>query len=710
MKVITIKRDFFAYLDDLCVVTILLPFAYQNGQSNSFTLIDGDQQIPLLIKEKITLKESNKYICHANVAISFGQTYWIRDEHGKKTDLQVGAVIRTPEFDRLFYYEGHDLGVTYETNQSIFKIWAPTATAVRLKLASPDGELEIINMVREVNGIWRLTKEADLDGYRYTYLICVNLKWQEAVDPYARALTVNGQEGVIINLEKTRSPKPILPSLEHPVDAIIYETHIRDFTIHPKSGVKAKGTYLGGGEITSSEVGLTGLAYIKDLGVTHIELMPVNDFIGVDEQNTKKDYNWGYNPLHFNVPEGSYSSDPSEPYRRIFELKQLIHSIQEQGIRVIIDCVYNHVYDREASSFEKIVPGYYFRHDEYGMPSNGTGVGNDIASERLMVRKFILDSVQYWIEEYDIDGLRFDLMGILDITTMNAVRKLADRLDPNFLILGEGWDLNTPLPSNQKANLRNQAKLPRIAQFNDRFRDAIKGSTFNLYDKGYALGSRGKVTQAKQVITGSVSDGFFLEPSQSVNYLESHDNHTMWDKYVKILGSENEGKICRYHRLATTILLLSQGIPFLHSGQEFFRTKQGYGNSYNSPDYINWLDWERKQIYQDNVDYIKGIIQLRKSHQAFRLRTAQQIQTHLEWIILEEPLLGYHLKNVKGYGEWAELIVVFNPMEIVQKVNVKVEGNWFVLANHQQAGSKSISQLKNDPIMVEPISVLVFGK
>ncbi|MHC0038914.1 type I pullulanase [Pseudoneobacillus sp. C159] len=707
---ISIKRDFFAYLDELSLVTILLPFSYHKGRSNSFYLIDGNQQKPLFIKDMVELKDSIKYVCTLNESLVFGQTYWINDEHNGRTDLQIGAVIRTPQFDQIFYYEGHDLGVTYETNHTIFKIWAPTATDVRLKISSPDGTRDMIEMVRESNGVWAVTKEADLDGYHYTYLICVNLRWREAVDPYAKALTANGEKGVIINLEKTRTQKPPLPPFEHPVDAIIYETHIRDFTIHPESGTKQKGTYLGAAEINSSCLGATGLAYLKELGITHLELMPVNDFAGVNESKPNKDYNWGYNPLHFNAPDGSYSTDPSDPYKRIIELKQLIHTIQKQGIRVILDVVYNHVYDRETSSFEKIVPGYYFRHDEYGMASNGTGVGNDIASERKMVRKFIHDSVQFWLEEYDIDGLRFDLMGILDIHTMNAVRELADRLDPSLLIIGEGWDLNTPLPQNQKANLRNQAKLPRIAQFNDLFRDVIKGSTFNLYDKGYVLGNQGKLVQAKQVISGSVSDGLFLEPSQTVNYLESHDNHTMWDKFVKIFGTDQEELIRRYHRLATSILLLSQGIPFLHSGQEFFRTKQGNGNSYNAPDSINWLDWNRKQAYDTDVSYIKGIIELRKSHQAFRLRTNRQIQTHFEWLPIQEPLLGYRLKNVKGYGEWSELIVVFNPLEIRQTINLDIKGDWFVLANHQQAGSRPISRLQLNEIHVEPVSILVFGK
>jgi pullulanase len=713
-KVISIKRNFFAYLDNMRVITILLPFSYHNGHSSLFFLSNGDRKYPLDIKEKIILEDSIKYVCHLPTSLSFGLTYWIVDEFKGRTDLQIGSVIRTEEFDQLFFYDGQDLGVVYQPEHSQFKIWAPTATNVRIKLSPLNGTLEKYDMNREGNGVWTLKKNGDLDGYRYTFLVCVNLRWQEVVDPYAVAVTANGEEGVIVNLEKTRSPKPKLPPFNHPVDAIIYETHIRDFTIHPNSGVTHKGKYLGVSEIgtSSPEAGTTGLSYLKEMGITHIEFLPLHDYEGVNEIGDLTDYNWGYNPVHFNVPEGSYATNPTDPYSRISELKKMIRTIQEQGIRVILDVVYNHVYDRESSSFEKIIPGYFFRHDEFGMPSNGTGVGNDIASERLMVRKFILDSVKFWIQEYGIDGLRFDLMGILDIGTMNEVRALVDQLDPSTLIIGEGWDLNTPLLLEKKAIIKNQAKLDRIAQFNDLFRDTIKGSSFNLQDKGFVSGNLEKLERTRIVISGSVAseNGLFLEPEQSVNYLESHDNHTIWDKFIIMLNGEKEDVIRRYHRLGTTILLLSQGIPFLHSGQEFFRTKKGVGNSYQSPDEVNRLDWLRKQKYIDDVLFVKGLIELRKSHQAFRLRSTNQILTHLEWLSVPEPLLAYRLKDVKSLGDWAEIVVILNPLNSSQIINLPLVGRWHMLVNHEKAGSSSIKQIDPKKIMLEPISAFVIGR
>ncbi len=339
-----------------------------------------------------------------------------------------------------------------------------------------------------------------------------------------------------------------------------------------------------------------------------------------------------------------------------------------------------------SPSFEKIVPGYYFRHDQFGMPSNGTGVGNDIASERLMVRKFIIDSVAFWMKEYQVDGFRFDLMGIIDVETMNEVRRTVDEIDDTAVIIGEGWDLNTPISSEQKANIRNQKKLPKIGQFNDWFRDSIKGSTFNLYDRGYALGNEHYYEAAKQVLAGSIgieksSQGIFLEPVQTVNYVESHDNHTLWDK-LEISDQDADPAISqKRHRLATAMVILAQGIPFLHSGQEFFRTKNGNGNSYRSPDEVNWLNWDRKALYQENIDYIKGLIEIRKSHQGFRLSSAKAIRHHLNFLDISKPCIGYFLKEVGQYGKWRSILVLYNPTVQLAEVVLPAKGKWSILAD-----------------------------
>lgn len=716
---IAIEREFHAYLDQVDLITVLLPYTYFEGTSNEFRLKGEGVDISLAIQEKVFLEGTVKYICKSTIKPEIGKAYNVIDEHGGVTDLQIGAVIRTEEFDQLFFYEGNDLGVSYSPEKTTFKLWAPTAAKIKLKLFREDEQSpEFFNMKRQDKGIWGSEIDRDLEQYRYSFLVCINLEWREAVDPYATALTVNGEYGVVIDPEKamvTGSDCP--PPLKRPVDAIIYEAHIRDLTMHPSSGNSRKGTYLGAADTgTSSPLRIeTGLSYIKSLGVTHIELLPFHDFEGVDELDRFSTYNWGYNPVHFNVPDGSYATDPENPYSRITELKQLISAIHHIGMGVIMDVVYNHVYIREDSPFEKIVPGYFFRHDVHGIPSNGTGVGNDIASERLMVRKYIVDSVFYWLKEYHVDGFRFDLMGILDVETMTAVRKAVDSVNPQILIIGEGWDLNTPLPTDKKANIANQAKLPRIGQFNDWFRDSIKGSTFNIYDKGYALGNDRYLDAAKQVLAGSIGigkrkNGLFLQPVQSVNYIESHDNHTLWDKLKICCPDQDEATLKKQHRLATSLVLLAQGIPFLHSGQEFFRTKKGIGNSYRSPDEVNWLDWDRRDQNMNNVNYIKGIIEIRNSNEAFRLADSDQIRIHMSFLPVQTPLIGYALTEIKPHDLWKKILVLINPSMDQQLAELPEEAKWNVLADHEKASAKPFRHLEGNKVLVEPCSLLVIAK
>ncbi|WP_079510107.1 type I pullulanase [Mesobacillus jeotgali] len=710
---IAIERKFYAYLDQMDIITVLLPYSYFEGDSNEFRLQGEDVDLPMAIRDKVFLEDTVKYICFTSVRPEIGKPYKIIDGHGGETDLQIGAVIRTEEFDTLFFYDGTDLGVSYAKEKTIFKVWAPTAAKIRLKLfRDAQHNPEFINMERVEKGIWSITVDRNLELYRYSFLVCFNLEWREAVDPYAIALTVNGEYGVVIDPVKARGANSDISPVSRPVGAIIYEAHIRDLTMHPNSGTARKGTYLGAAEIdTRTPMGeMTGLSYIKELGVTHIELLPFNDFEGVDELDRSSSYNWGYNPVHYNVPDGSYATDPADPYNRIIELKQLISAIHKMGMGVIMDVVYNHVYIREDSPFEKIVPGYYFRHDDNGLPSNGTGVGNDIASERLMARKYIVDSVLYWLQEYHLDGFRFDLMGILDIETMAAVRKAVAEMKPDVLIIGEGWDLNTPLPGDRKANIANQAKLPGIGQFNDWFRDSIKGSTFNTYDKGYALGNDRYLEAAKQVMAGSIGigkrNGLFLQPAQSVNYIESHDNHTLWDKLKICNSDQDEAILKKQHRLATSMVLLAQGIPFLHSGQEFFRTKKGIGNSYRSPDEINWLDWDLRDDNRDNVDYIKGIIEIRKSNQAFRLGDSEEIRSKMSFWPLPAPLMGYEIKA----EQWEKIIVLINPSMDQQLVELSEEAKWNVLADHENASAMPFRHIEGNKVLLEPCSLFIAAK
>ncbi|BCB05321.1 type I pullulanase [Bacillus sp. KH172YL63] len=709
---LVISRQYDAFLDTFQTITMILPYDYHGGESSHFSLIKGDEMIALHIEEKTPLNDAMKYVTTLQgEKVILGEHYEIIDEHQTTTDLQIGAVIRTEEFDQRYFYDGNDLGVTYQEGRTIFKVWAPTATEVRLKLRSPDGEEIQYPYERTENGVWACQVNTDVTGYSYTILPCINLVWEEVVDPYAKSVSVDSEWGCIVDPGQQNKP---LPPLHSPADAVIYELNIRDFSAQKESGMTFKGKYRAFTERgTSTPNGYSsGVDYLKELGVTHVELLPVNDFGGVTDSPSDTSYNWGYNPLFFNAPEGSYSLNPENPAERIKELKAVIESLHEENIRVIMDVVYNHVYIREESSFEKLVPGYYFRHDENGLPSNGTGVGNDFASERLMARKFIVDSILYWMTEYGVDGFRFDLMGILDVETMNMIRKEVDARLPGAIIIGEGWDLNTPLPPHHKANLRNAQQLPGIGQFNDWFRDTIKGSTFNLYDKGFALGQGHLEQKVELVLTGSVGmkegeRGLFKDPTQSVNYVESHDNHTLWDKMQACMNEDEETLRLR-HKLATTMVLLSQGIPFLHAGQEFFRTKKGVENSYNSPVEINQLDWLRRERYDDVVQYVKALIQIRKSHGAFRFHSSELIRQHVSVSHEIENLVVVSYRNVHPYGPWNDIFMVFHADAKGCEYALPEGGGWICLSDGNAADVGGLYELKESVITLEPVSSYVF--
>ncbi|MDT9024965.1 type I pullulanase [Rossellomorea sp. YC4-1] len=713
-EVLVISRHYDAFLDTFNTVTLILPYDYHDGNSSHFSLIKGSEKIALHIEEKIPLNDAMKYVTTIqSEKVVLGEVYEVVDEHNTKTDLQIGAVIRTEEFDQRFYYDGDDLGVTYQEGCTVFKVWSPTATEVRLKLKSPDDEEIQYPFERVEKGVWECKVNTDVDRYYYTILTCINLVWDELIDPYAKSISYDSEWGCVVNLGRIEGPSSLAP-LPSPTDAVIYELNVRDFSAQKESGMKFAGKYRAFTEKgTSTPKGFSsGIQYLKELGITHVELLPVNDFDGVTDHPSDKSYNWGYNPLFFNAPEGSYSLKPEDPYERINELKSVINSLHEENIRVILDVVYNHVFIREDSSFEKLVPGYFFRHDENGLPSNGTGVGNDFASERLMARKFIVDSILYWIKEYGVDGFRFDLMGILDTKTMTTIREEVDKVLPGAIIIGEGWDLNTPLPPHQKANLRNAHQLQGIGQFNDWFRDTIKGSTFNLYDKGFALGHGHLEQKVELVLTGSVGmkngeRGLFKEPTQSVNYVESHDNHTLWDK-MKACLNEDEETLMNRHKLATTMVLLSQGIPFIHAGQEFYRTKKGIENSYNSPVEINQLDWTRREEFDDVVQYVKALIQIRKSHGAFRFQNSGLIREHVEVSHSIENLVVVRYQNVHPYGPWNDIFMVFHSDLKKCQYSLPEGKDWICLSDGNRANVSGLYGVEERTITLEPVSSYVF--
>lgn len=627
------------------------------------------------------------------------------------------------------HYDG-DLGALYTPRATLFRVWAPTASSMSLVLykSGRGGEPVAVHSMRpDVAGTWVFRLPGDCHGIYYNYLVTVNGETHEVVDPYARAVGVNGERGMVVDLRRT-NPEG-WDALRKPeyvrfTDAVIYELHIRDLTVHKTSGIRHKGKFLGLTERGTRGPGgvSTGLDHLKELGVTHVHLLPVFDFCTVDEADTKTpQYNWGYDPLHYNVPEGSYATDPFDGSVRIRELKEMVKTLNENGIRVVMDVVYNHTFHSVDSHLNRLVPGYYYRSDWTGNFSNGSGCGNELASERSMVRKLIVDSVVYWAREYKIDGFRFDLMGLHDIETMRAVRRALDEVDPSILLYGEGWTGGlSPLPDHEKAVKVHVAQMPGIAVFNDDLRDGIKGAVFDAPVPGFVNGASGCEETVKAGIVGAIyhpqvrfervrytKHPWAAEPYQSVNYAESHDNLTLWDKLEATSGQEPEKERIKMQKLSLALLLTSQGILFLQAGMDFLRTKFGDDNSYRSPDRVNAIDWERKARYFHVFEYTRGLIALRKGHPAFRLGSAEAIRRHLRFLDMpRDKMVGYMLFDHAGGDPWERIVVLFNANPHLQWVDLPGEG-WVAVVDGERAGTARLWDVHRDTVAVPARSALV---
>ena len=624
------------------------------------------------------------------------------------------ALYDSPEFSSKFTYTGNDLGVTYTKKATTLRVWAPTATAVNVvtykESNSPYSSGKLTPMKYDVKGTWVARLKGDQDGTVFNYRVQVNGFNNEAVDPYVRATTVNGLRGVIVDLSTTNPKgwgmtKPRFSG--KPTDAIIYELHVRDLSMDASSGFPAaqKGKYVAFTNTKTSHNGeKTGVAAIKDLGITHVELLPIFDFATVDENNPT--FNWGYDPQNYNVPEGSYSTDPTNPKLRITELKSAILALHKQGLRVNMDAVYNHVSNASTFSQNLIVPNYFFRRDDNGNLTSGSGCGNDVASERPMVRKFIVDSVKYWANEYNMDGFRFDLMGLMDIKTINEITAALNKIDPTILIIGEGWNMGT-LPASQRANQLNIQKLNRVSHFNDQIRDGIKGSVFDSADTGFATGKAGARNDVMAGIVGNVDYSTTIStkwvtsyPGQSVNYVESHDNMTLVDKIMASVKDPKPADIAQLSQFATSIAFLSQGLPFMQAGQEFLRSKNGDTNSYKSSDAINSLKWATRKANISTVNYYKGLIALRKAHPAFRMTTTEQVKSNLKFSTSPDGTIVYTLNGAAVKDKAATIVVVHNANVGEQSISLPKGGSWSVLVDNGKAGVSVIRKVSGDTIKV----------
>lgn len=631
-------------------------------------------------------------------------------------------------------YTGNDLGAVYSPKMTRFKVWAPEAESVKLNLykqGEGDNLIEQHVMKKSVNGTYVFEKQGDCNGIYYTYTVVNHGEEQEAVDPYTKAAGVNGQRGMVINLAKTNPQGFELDGYrnpEHITDAIIYEGSVRDFTMDESSGVFHNGKFLGLTEAnTTNHFGeATALDYISDLGITHVQILPAFDFETVDEKNQKAQYNWGYDPDNYNVPEGSYAVSPYDGTVRIQEMKQMVLALHSRGIGVIMDVVFNHTYRRDDSNLQKIVPGYYYRSDETGY-TDGSGCGNEVASDRPMVQKLIVDSLIYWAKEYHIDGFRFDLMGVLDIDTMNVIAERLKEIRPDIYLYGEGWNGGpSSLAEEKRAFKASAKKMPGIGMFNDDIRDTIKGSVFYDDHLGFVNGGTHLENALRYGITGAVahpqvdydaygSKPWAKEPGQSINYVSCHDNYTLWDKLSVSCPEASEEKKKAMNRLCAAIVFTSQGVPFIQAGEEFLRSKplpekKGFAeNSYNMPDAVNSIKWDNIHEYPDMIAYYKGLMALRKAHPVFRMQSEAEMTQNLCFLLdTPENVVAYLLKG-KGADDTPEnILVIFNGNDEEILYNLP-EGKWKILVDDKTAGAdgKKIISEKAD---VEPLSALVLEK
>lgn len=630
-------------------------------------------------------------------------------------------------------YHGPDLGLTFDrAGRGTLRVWAPTAEALRLRLyaagagSAPTATHEL---ARSSAGTWVLALPPGTTGF-YTVQATIKGKTMaEVCEPYARAVGINGRRAAWLD-PATAAPAgwadDLRPQPGAPTDMVVGEASVRDLSSAPTSGIQHKGQYLGLTEENTTGPGgvRTGLSHLLELGITHVHLLPTYDFAAIDESlpPAPDKYSWGYDPLNYFVPEGSYATEARDPAVRIREYKQLVQSLHEHQLRVISDVVFNHVADAGTSAFEQLVPGYYFRHNADGSLSNATACGNEVASERPMVRKLIVDCVSYWAREYHVDGFRFDLMGVLDLETMRAVRVALDQQDHSIFIYGEGWAAGpSPLPEAQRAVKANVAKLPRIAAFGDELRDAVKGHYARQAEGGFAGGQPGLEESVKFGIVGATlhpqidyakvnysKAPWAASPAQVLNYVSCHDDRLLWDKLRVAHPTLAEPDLIKLDVLSNTIVFTSQGIPFLPLGDEFLRTKKGASNSYNLPDSINQLDWARKAQYRPVFEFYRQLLALRRAHPAFRLPSQELIAQHLQFLPgVPAGTIGYQLVGHAGGDQWQTITVLLNGTGQVATVPV-LAGTYSAVLRGLEINQHGLGAvISNGAVQVPAYSALV---
>ena len=631
--------------------------------------------------------------------------------------------------------------VNYTPDETTFTLWSPNADSVLLSLyeSGEGGEpIRTQHMVRRVDGAWETSVIGDWKGKFYTFrVVQADSRWELHETPgiFAVAVGVNGRRGAIIDLRETNPEgweKDVRPAMKNASDAIVYELHHRDFSVHPSSGVTNKGKFIAmlEHETKSPEGESTGISHLEELGVTHIQILPSYDYGSVDETRLADNkYNWGYDPVNYNVPDGSYSTNPYDPVCRIREFKQMIQALHKAGFRVILDVVYNHTYDVAQSNFTQTCPDYFYRLREDGSLGNASGCGNETASERPMMRKFMIESVLWWVNVYHLDGFRFDLMAIHDIATMNAIRAQLDKIDPTILLYGEGWAAETPLtPEEVRPMKANIYKMPRVGAFSDELRDGLRGSCFDDKDEAFLAGEPGHEQSMRFGIVGAIAhpqvnmekvnysrESWAAQPTQMIAYASCHDDMMLTDrlrssvKPAKGKGTIKDDELKRLDKLALTAVMTSQGIPFIFAGEEIMRDKKGVHNSYCSPDSINAIDWSLKAKNHDLFDYYATLIQIRKTHPAFHLGDAELVRKHLEFLDTDDCVVAYRLKDHAGGDDWEDIVVVLNANRKPVTVKLPTENEYATIVENSVCDVRAFSVYQGS-VTVAPQSATILRR
>ncbi len=680
---------------------------------------DGDKKLTIVNVSTMGKEATTGYI-EVDESLDISKTYRVEIEgYGEK------PVVPTSIFDSKYFidnytYDGDDLGATLVGNDTQFKVWAPTASKVVLNLYASGHEgsaYKSVEMQKAEKGVWQHVEKNSGHGVYYTYTVTTSVGTQEAVDPYAKSAGLNGNRGMVVDLSRT-NPSNWKEDFDSGInsysEAVIWEVHVRDFSNKLNSS-KYKGKYLAFTErgLTNSAGVKVGVDYLIELGITHVHLLPVYDYATVDESKPDEQFNWGYDPKNYNVPEGSYSTNPYDGTTRILEYKQMVQALHDAGIGVIMDVVYNHTYDAN-SSFNKIVPYYYYRYTTTGANSSASGCGNDTASERYMFGKFMVDSVSYWAEEYNLDGFRFDLMGLHDLATMQNVESAVHTINPQAIIYGEGWTMGSTITNVPQANQTNISKIKPtgdaiggIAVFNDAIRDGLKGSVFSATSKGYISGNTNSdlIAKVQFGIRGGTGAGigWTVKDGMVVNYMSAHDNNTLWDKLLLSNPENTEEERVAMNKLGAAILMISRGMPFFQAGEEMLRTKDGDENSYKSSDEINNIDWEvltKDSKEYEVMQYYKQLMELRNAYEIFQ-STSGTVS-----ISFKNLTSGAMVVTFTDNTSSKKVVAVINPSTEV--INYELTGEWYLIANENKVDLSKNNKVTGN-VTIDSIGISIYA-